>query len=78
MGCFKPKIPKAVPNPDATIQRMEMEAQGRDTKAANKQARLEATLAGLSGKMGRNSLFTGMGGGAGYAAPLARSLFVEA
>lgn len=76
--CFKPpKPPKPVPNPEFTIQRNEAEQMARDTRAANKQARLEQTMQMLSGRVGRVSMFTGSAGGAGFAAPAGRSLFVK-
>ncbi len=77
MGCFKPKIPKAQPNPDLTIQRTTMEQEARDVRANNKRSRLEATMDNFSGRTGRNSLFASGAGGAGFGAPLARSLFVK-
>lgn len=76
--CFKaPKPPPVVPDPNFTIQREAGEQEVRDNKSANKDSRTANALALLNNRYGRGSLFTGSTGGMGYAAPAARSLFVQ-
>lgn len=75
--CFSPKVPKVKPDPNVSIQIQEQEQQVRDNKTLNKQIRLDDAMQLLSGRIGRASLFSGGTGGAGYASPVARSLFVR-
>jgi hypothetical protein len=82
--CF-PKPPKppaasstgsSTADPALQRQRIQVEEDNAVIKAENKDARMEDQLALLQGRIGRASLFSGGRGGAGYAAPLGRSLFV--
>lgn len=70
-----PDPPKPVANPELVREREQAERDMAEAKAERKRLRTEDQLAILSGRMGRKSLFTGAQGGAGYAAPLGRSLF---
>lgn len=76
--CFKkpPKPPQVFPDPQLREQQKAARDDAAAARAADKQARTEAALARLSGAIGRNSLISGGVGGAGFAAPAARSLFV--
>jgi hypothetical protein len=76
--CFPkpPKPPKttdAGADPALTRERQQAEFDNAALKADNKQRRMEDSLAALSGRIGRKSLFTGGQGGAGF--PNRRSLF---
>lgn len=74
--CFKkPKIPAVVVDPELEAQKAEVKADAQETRAADKASRLDAALSRASGSFGRASLFSGGGGGAGFAAPVVRSLF---
>lgn len=82
--CFKsPKPPppsttgQDIADPALQRERAQAEVDASVLKAENKQRRMEDELALLQGRIGRHSLFTGGQGGAGYAAPLGRSLFVQ-
>lgn len=69
-----PKPPRV--KPDKNLERqMQMQMDMlRQQRSADKAARFEQTLDTLTG-MGRRSLLSGGRGGAGFAAPQARSLF---
>lgn len=74
--CFKkPKPPKVYADPQLKQQQAAARDDAAALRAADKEARTEAKLAQLSGLMGRGSLLSGGRGGAGFAAPQARSLF---
>jgi hypothetical protein len=76
--CFKkPKPPVVQADPELERERAEAKQVAREERRANKQSRLEEMLARSGGKFGRSSMFSGSAGGSGFAAPLARSLFVE-
>jgi hypothetical protein len=71
----KPKPPPPADtsvDQELIIQRQAAEEQDAALKAVNKQSRMDQSLALMSGRMGRKSLFTGSQGGAGY--PRSRSL----
>lgn len=59
---------------ELVIQRQQAEEEQAVIKAANKQNRMDQSLALLSGRMGRKSLFTGGQGGAGFGRAVSRSL----
>lgn len=74
--CFKaPKPPAVVADPELAREKADAEANAQATRAANKDSRTETALATMMGRTGRASLFSGGAGGAGFAAPQARSLF---
>lgn len=75
--CFKPPKPKPVaPNPELALQKSDSEAIAQERRSEAKKMRINETIAKMSGYTGRSSLFSGGAGGAGFAAPAARSLFV--
>lgn len=76
--CFsKPKIPPVQADPELARQQMEARQAAATDRANLKDQRVADAMARLGGRYGRSSLFTGTSGGAGYAAPQARSLFVQ-
>jgi len=76
--CFKkpPKPPKIYADPALKQQQLDVRDDAAAQRAADKESRTEQKLAALSGRMGRGGLLSGGAGGAGYAMPAARSLFV--
>lgn len=76
--CFKkPKAPKITPDPELARQREEARRLAAEERQANKEGRISEQLSILGGNSGRSLLFTQGGGGAGFAAPQARSLMVR-
>ena len=76
--CFKkPKAPKVTPDPELARQREEARRAAAEEREANKRARIDDRLSVLGGSSGRSLLFSQGGGGAGFAAPAARSLMVR-
>jgi hypothetical protein len=74
--CFKPKKPPPVlPDTELLAQNEQQKELMLAEKTKAKQRRMEDSLAMLSGTYGRASLLSGSAGGAGFAMPLARSLF---
>jgi hypothetical protein len=75
----KPKPPKPTKaqkqaEADAAAQRKLALEEQRAIRAENKEQRKQMRLGMLGMRLGRQSLLTGGRGGAGYAAPMARSL----
>lgn len=77
--CFgKPKPPPpVVGDPELARQTTEARAAAQAERASAKDKRLADALSRIGGRYGRSSLFTDGAGGAGYAAPAARSLFQQ-
>lgn len=76
--CFKkPKAPKPTPNPELARDREEARRLAAEERAAAKRSRIDEQMSVLGGNSGRSLLFTQGGGGAGFAAPQARSLMVR-
>lgn len=76
--CFSKKQslpPPVTADPELARQQAEARQANIITKGEAKDRRVADALAKMSGRYGRSSLFTGGAGGAGYAAPQARSLF---
>lgn len=78
--CFKkPKPPKPTAEQlaaeaDAAAQRKLALEEQRSIRTENKEQRKNMRLGMLGMRLGRQSLLTGGRGGAGYSAPMARSL----
>ncbi len=73
--CFSaPKPPPVVEDPELKRQQEEARQQAQQIRSQNKKAATADEIAKQLGKVGRGSLLTGGQGGAGFSAPIARSL----
>lgn len=78
--CFKKPKPPPVPAEDPVLKaQVESATEAeRERRSVDKQLRFEEQLQAWNGGYGRRSLLTGGKGGAGYAAPMMRSLLMAA
>ena len=73
--CFSaPKPPPVIEDPELKAQQQAARDQAAQIRAQNKKTATADEIARQMGKVGRGSLLSGGAGGAGFAAPLARSL----